>query len=65
VAFYLQAAVLGKGYDNLGLFRPVSHDLSDFPQFKDGGRFTGDKDYPAPLYSAGYTLPPFQRYFVY
>jgi hypothetical protein len=56
---------LGKGYDNLGLLRPVGQDLGGFQEFKGGGRFPGGKYYPAPLYPEGYALPPFQRYFVY
>jgi hypothetical protein len=63
--FYLQAAVCGKGYDDFGLLRPVGQDLGSFKEFKGGGRFLGGEDYPVPLYPADYTLPSFQRYFVY
>jgi hypothetical protein len=64
-ALYLQAAVCGKGYNDVGLLRPVGQDLGGFQEFKGGGRFPGGEDYPAPLYPAGYALLPFQRYFVY
>jgi hypothetical protein len=63
--FHLQAAVLSKGYYDLGLLRPVGQDLGGFEDFKDGGRFSGAKGYPAPLYPIGYTLLPFQCYFIY
>jgi hypothetical protein len=56
---------LGKGYYDFGLLRPVGQDLGGFQEFKGSGRFTGGKNYPAPFYPAGYTLLPFQRYFIY
>jgi hypothetical protein len=64
-AFYLQAAVLGQGYYNTDPLCPVGQDLGGLKDFKGGGYFPGGKDYPAPLYPAGYALLPFQRYFVY
>jgi hypothetical protein len=36
-AFYLQAAVLGKGYDDFGILRPVGQDFGGFKDFKGGG----------------------------
>jgi hypothetical protein len=63
--FYLQTAVFGKGYYDFGLPHPVGQDLGGFQDFKGGGRFPGGKDYPAPVHPIGYTLLPFQRYFVF
>jgi hypothetical protein len=37
-AFYLQVTVGGKGYDNLGLLRPIGQDLGGFQHSKRGGR---------------------------
>jgi hypothetical protein len=36
-AFYLQAAVFGKGYDDFGLLRPVGQDLGGFQHNKGSG----------------------------
>jgi hypothetical protein len=47
------------------LFRPIGQDLGGLQDFNGGGRFPGGKDYPAPLYPAGYAPLSFQRYFVY
>jgi hypothetical protein len=53
--FYLQATVLGQGYDDFGLLRPVGQDLGGFKDFKGGSCFSGGKDYPVLVYSVGVT----------
>jgi hypothetical protein len=52
-AFYLQAAVLGKGYDDFGLCCPVGQDLGVFQCEERGGFVVCFEGYGIPIHQYG------------